>query len=94
MSETTQTQTESTKTAVKAKGKKSTARELARERGRVKKSKEPAPKNERVPRPDLVVFAFRLTKEQRDTIHTAAGPAKASQFVLNAALAAAAKKAQ
>ena len=38
-----------------------------------------------------VVFAFRLTPEERDTIHKAAGPRGASQFVLKAALAAASK---
>jgi len=27
------------------------------------------------------VFAFRLTPEERDAIHKAAGPAKASRFV-------------
>ena len=32
-------------------------------------------------KPDLVVFAFRLTAEERDLIHRAAGPAKASKFV-------------
>ena len=32
-------------------------------------------------REDLVVFAFRLTKDEREAIHQAAGPAKASQFV-------------
>ncbi len=40
-----------------------------------------------------VVFAFRLTPTERDTIHQAAGPRGASQFVLNAALVAAAKTA-
>jgi len=59
---------------------------------KAKAAKEVKAKPEKAPRPDLVIFAFRLTKEQRDTIHAAAGPAKASQFVLNAALAAAAKK--
>lgn len=38
---------------------------------------------------DLVVFAFRLTKAERDRIHQAAGPARASRFVKAAALAAA-----
>jgi len=38
---------------------------------------------------ERVVFAFRLTEAERDTIHKAAGPRGASQFVLGAALAAA-----
>ena len=38
-----------------------------------------------------VVFAFRLTPDERDTIHKAAGPRGASQFVLQTALAAAGK---
>ncbi len=38
---------------------------------------------------DKVVFAFRLSPAERDTIHKAAGPRGASQFVLQAALAAA-----
>lgn len=38
-----------------------------------------------------VVFAFRLTPAERDTIHMAAGPRGASRFVLEAALSAAAK---
>jgi uncharacterized protein (DUF1778 family) len=38
---------------------------------------------------ERVVFAFRLSPEQRDTIHQAAGPRGASRFVLEAALAAA-----
>ena len=32
-------------------------------------------------REDLVVFAFRLTEAEREAIHKAAGPAKASKFV-------------
>jgi len=33
------------------------------------------------PREELVVFAFRLSPQERDLIHQAAGPAKASRFV-------------
>jgi hypothetical protein len=47
---------------------------------------EPKPK---ASREDLCVFAFRLTGEERDAIHKAAGPAKASQFVRTLAVAAA-----
>ncbi len=38
---------------------------------------------------DLVVFAFRLSADERDEIHDAAGPARASRFVRAVALAAA-----
>lgn len=38
---------------------------------------------------DLVVFAFRLTATERDLIHMAAGPAKASRYVRTLAVAAA-----
>ena len=38
---------------------------------------------------DLVVFAFRLSAEERDLIHKAAGPARASRFVRALAVAAA-----
>jgi len=37
----------------------------------------------------LVVFAFRLKPEERDRIHKAAGPGKATKFVRAACLAAA-----
>jgi hypothetical protein len=37
---------------------------------------------------DLVVFAIRLTKAERDSIHAAAGPGKATQFVRRLAVAA------
>ena len=40
-------------------------------------------------REELCVFAFRLTAEERDAIHKAAGPAKASKFVRTLAVAAA-----
>ncbi|MDZ4806469.1 MAG: hypothetical protein SGI90_16570 [Candidatus Eisenbacteria bacterium] len=50
---------------------------------------EKAPKARKTPVEDLVVFAFRLTPAERDAIHAAAGPAKASKFVRAIALAAA-----
>jgi hypothetical protein len=40
-------------------------------------------------REDLCVFAFRLTPEERDAIHKAAGPGKASKFVRALTVAAA-----
>jgi hypothetical protein len=59
---------------------------------KAKKVKEPKPKKEKAPKPTkepLVVFAFRLSEADRTAIHDAAGPAKATKFVLSAALAAA-----
>jgi hypothetical protein len=41
------------------------------------------------PTEDLVVFAMRLTTDERDAIHKAAGPGKASKFVRQVAIAAA-----
>ena len=43
----------------------------------------------KTPREELCVFAFRLTEEERNAIHKAAGPAKASKFVRTLAVAAA-----
>ena len=43
----------------------------------------------KAPKETQVVFAFRLTEEQRYAIHKAAGPGKATKFVRSAALAAA-----
>ena len=56
---------------------------------KVKAVKEPKLKKEKAPKEPQVVFAFRLTEAQRDQIHKAAGPGKATKFVLAAALAAA-----
>jgi hypothetical protein len=50
-------------------------------------AEKPARKKEEVVNP--VVFAFRLSAADRDRIHDAAGPAKATKFVRGAALAAA-----
>jgi len=49
----------------------------------------PQEPREKVAKENLCVFAFRLTPEERDAIHKAAGPAKASKFVRALALAAA-----
>ena len=57
-----------------------------------KVAKEPKPKKEKAPKepkPPMVVFAFRLTESDRDAIHSAAGPGRATRFVLGACLAAA-----
>lgn len=45
----------------------------------------------KAPREELCVFAFRLTEAERDAIHKAAGPAKASKFARNLLVAAANK---
>ena len=54
-----------------------------------KPKKEKATKEPKGPKEPLVVFAFRLKPEERDLIHRAAGPGKATKFVLAAALEAA-----
>jgi len=45
----------------------------------------------KAPREELCVFAFRLTEAERDAIHKAAGPAKASKFARSLLVAAARK---
>lgn len=60
-----------------------------KKKAEAKAVKEPKPKKEKTPREPLVVFAFRLSEADRDAIHKAAGPGKATKFVLSAALAAA-----
>ena len=52
------------------------------------KTAKAAPK-EKAPNEDLCVFAFRLTEAERDAIHKAAGPAKASKFARTLLVAAA-----
>jgi hypothetical protein len=53
------------------------------------KAKEPKAKKPKAPKEEgLVVFAFRLKPEERDLIHKAAGPAKASKFIRTLAVAA------
>jgi hypothetical protein len=57
------------------------------------KPKKAAPRDEAPMQADdsqeLVVFAFRLTRAERDLIHKAAGPAKASKFARSLLVAAA-----
>ena len=45
----------------------------------------------KAPREELCVFAFRLTEDERNDIHKAAGPGKASKFARNLLVAAARK---
>jgi hypothetical protein len=47
------------------------------------------PEAKQASREALCVFAFRLTEEERNAIHQAAGPAKASKFVRTLTVAAA-----
>ncbi len=54
-----------------------------------KKSEVKTAKQKQPPKQPQVVFAFRLSEVDRDAIHAAAGPGKATKFVLAAALAAA-----
>ena len=61
----------------------------AKKKADPKPVKEPKPKKEKAPKEPLVVFAFRLSEADRDRIHKAAGPGKATRFVRSAALAAA-----
>ena len=52
-----------------------------------KKATAAKPKKEKAPREDLVVFAFRLTEDERKKIHATAGPTNASRFVRQIAAA-------
>ncbi|MBU0741503.1 hypothetical protein KJ554_04015 [bacterium] len=45
----------------------------------------------KAPREELCVFAFRLTEDERNAIHAAAGPGKASKFARSLLVAAATK---
>jgi uncharacterized protein (DUF1778 family) len=62
---------------------------MSKPKGEKKAKQEPKSKKERPPKQPMVVFAFRLSEADRDLIHKAAGPGKATKFVLAAALAAA-----
>ena len=58
----------------------------ASKKATMKAAKEP---REKAPKEDLMVFAFRLTKEESAAIHKAAGPGKASKFARTLLVAAA-----
>ena len=73
----------------KSKTKKGTAKAAAKKA--LKPHEGPPEIVKSQPREKLCVFAFRLTAEERDAIHKAAGPAKASKFVRALAVAAARK---
>lgn len=78
---TTEDRMEPTTEKTSKKSKKATAKPKA--------AKETKPKKQKPPKEPQVVFAFRLSEADRSLIHKAAGPAKATQFVRSAALAAA-----
>jgi len=60
--------------------KKKAASKTRRPAAKTTTPKAPAAPKAKAPREDLCVFAFRLTAEERNAIHKAAGPAKASKF--------------
>jgi hypothetical protein len=62
---------------------------MSKPKGEKKGKQEPKSKKEHAPKEPQVVFAFRLSEADRERIHKAAGPGKATKFVLAAALAAA-----
>jgi hypothetical protein len=61
----------------------------ARDKKQASVAREARPPKVKEAEEDLVVFAFRLSAEERELIHKAAGPAKASRFVRALAVAAA-----
>ncbi len=67
----------------------STKKAAAPKKTKAKAAKESKPRKEKTPREPLVVFAFRLAAAERDLIHKAAGPGKATRLVKGATLAAA-----
>ncbi len=73
-------------TAGTRRGKRPKSRTVHRKK---KPPKATMSKTEKASRDLPVVFAFRLSKTERDRIHAAAGSGKATQFVRAAALAAA-----
>ena len=66
---------------------------MSKKKAPTKKAKASAPAKTKptkpqAPKEELVVFAFRLKAEERDAIHAAAGPSKASRYVRALTLAA------
>jgi hypothetical protein len=74
-------------TAGTRRGKRS---KTTKARSQGKAAKQATRKKEKAPHEPQVVFAFRLTRSDRERIHDAAGAGKATRFVRAAALAAAA----
>ena len=73
-------------TAGTSRGKRPKSRKASQQKKVTKAAKS---KKEKTSRDSQVVFAFRLSRAERDRIHAAAGSGKATQFVRAAALAAA-----
>lgn len=84
--QTEQPSTETPQADVAAAPEKKAKPTKAEKAAKTPKKRERKPKEE-----DLVVFAFRLSQAERDAIHKAAGPARASRFVRTIAVAAAAE---
>jgi len=76
----------------KTKSTKGTTSKRARATSADAEAKAAAPKSKES-REELCVFAFRLTEAERDAIHKAAGPARASKFARRLLVAAAQKDA-
>jgi hypothetical protein len=76
------TSTENAKPEAKARPPKK-----ATKKAKTKATKEPKPRKEKAPKPELVVFALRMSREERDRIHRAGGPGGATRLVRAAAVA-------
>ncbi len=76
----------------KMKGTKGSASKRTKAASADAEAKAAMPKS-KASREELCVFAFRLTEAERDAIHKAAGPAKASKFARRLLVAAAQKDA-
>jgi len=81
MEETMTIPTTGKRSGKRSKGSKAPSKEKVQKAAR--------PRKEKTSGEPQVVFAFRLSEADRDRIHQAAGPGKATQFVRAAALAAA-----
>ena len=73
----------------KSKGSKKVATKRVKSAGPEAEERAATPRTDT--REELCVFAFRLTEAERDAIHKAAGPAKASRFARTLLVAAARK---
>jgi len=67
--------------------------DMAKKKAATRQTKKPpvTKAEAKAPKEELVVFAFRLTQAERDLIHKAAGPGKASKFVRTLTVAASKK---
>lgn len=87
---TTVTTETGTEIALVAPEKKTRAKRTTKpDRPKAKAKPDPVASEDAAPTEEQVVFAFRLNRAERDAIHAAAGPARASRFVKSLAIAAA-----